>query len=69
GFGFFAASSGGGAVTQVDDGTALYFENQTTNIGSASATYKVEWGDGSSDNNIGADTDSGGTQGSRLSHT
>jgi hypothetical protein len=69
GYGFFAASSGGGAVTQVDDGTALYFENQTTNIGSASATYKIEWGDGSSDNTISADTDSGGTQGSRLSHT
>jgi|TARA_R110002074_G_scaffold712_3_gene4170 hypothetical protein len=68
-FGFFAASSGGGEVTQIDDGTALYFENQTTNIGSASATYKVEWGDGSGDNTITADTETGGTQGSRLSHT
>jgi hypothetical protein len=68
-FGFFAASSGGSEVTQIDDGTALYFENQTTNIGSASATYKVEWGDASSNADISADTDSGGTQGSRLSHT
>lgn len=69
GFGFFAASSGGSAVTQIDDGTALYFENQTTNIGSASATYRIEWGDGSSNASISADTETGGTQGSRLSHT
>ena len=68
-FGFFAASSGGGEVTQVDDGTALYFENQTTNIGSASATYRIEWGDGSANAAITADTESGGTQGSRLAHT
>ena len=68
-FGFFAASSGGSEVTAVDDGTALYFENQTTNIGSASATYRIEWGDASSNADISADTDTGGTQGSRLSHT
>ena len=68
-FGFFAASSGGGEVSIVDDGTALYFENQTTNIGSASATYRIEWGDGSANASISADTDAGGTQGARLAHT
>ena len=68
-FGFFTASSGGGEVSIVDDGTALYFENQTTNIGSASATYRIEWGDGSANASISADTDAGGTQGARLAHT
>lgn len=68
-FNFYAASSGGSPVTIVDDGTALYFDNDTTNIGSASATYRIEWGDGSSNNTIAADTDAGGTQGARLAHT
>lgn len=68
-FKFYAASSGGSNVSIVDDGTALYFDNDTTNIGSADATYRIEWGDGSSNASISADTDSGGTQGTRLAHT
>ena len=68
-FDFFAASSGGSPVTIVDDGTILYFDNDTTNIGSAAATYLIEWGDGSANNSIAADTDAGGTQGARLGHT
>ena len=69
GFAMYAASAGGSPVSIVDDGTELYFDNDTTNIGSASATYLIEWGDGSSNNSIAADTDAGGTQGDRLQHT
>jgi len=69
GFAMYAASAGGSPVSIVDDGTELYFDNDTTNIGSASATYLIEWGDGSSNNSIAADTDAGGTQGARLQHT
>ena len=68
-FNFFAGASGGSAVTIVDDGTILYFDNDTTNIGSADATYTIEWGDGSANADISADTDAGGTQGARLGHT
>ena len=69
GFAMYAASAGGSPVSIVDDGTELYFDNDTTNIGSASATYLIEWGDGSSNNSITADTNAGGTQGDRLQHT
>ena len=68
-FDFYAANTGGSPVTFVDDGTALYFENETTNIGSADATYIIQWGDSSANANIAADTDAGGTQGARLAHT
>ena len=68
-FNMYAANTGGLAVSIVDDGTALYFDNDTTNIGSADATYTIEWGDGSANSNISADTDAGGTQGNRLAHT
>jgi len=68
-FNMYAANSGGVPVSIVDDGTALYFDNDTTNIGSADATYTIEWGDGSANANIAADTDDGGTQGNRLAHT
>jgi hypothetical protein len=68
-FNMYAANTGGLPVSIVDDGTALYFNNDTTNIGSADATYTIEWGDGSANANIAADTDDGGTQGNRLAHT
>ena len=69
GYDFYTASSGGSTTTTVDDGTALYFDNETTNIGSAAATYVIEWGDGQANADITADTNAGGTQGSRLAHT
>ena len=62
------ALSGGSTITSIDDGATAYFDNETTNIGSAAATYRIEWGDGSSNSSIAADTDAGGTQGARLSH-
>ena len=70
-FNMYAANVGGLPVSIVDDGTALYFDNDTTNVGSigANATYTIEWGDGSANANISADTDAGGTAGNRLAHT
>ena len=68
-FNMYAASSGGLPVDFVDDGTALYFDNDTTNIGGADATYTIEWGDGTANSDITADTEDGGTQGNRLAHT
>jgi hypothetical protein len=68
-FNMYAGSSGGIAVTQVDDGTALYFNNDTSNIGEADATYLIEWGDGSADSNIAQNDHPGGEAGSRLAHT
>jgi len=68
-FNMYAANTGGLPVSIVDDGTALYFDNDTTNIGSADATYTIEWGDSSANSDISADTDAGGTQGNRLAHT
>ena len=68
-FNMYAASSGGLPVDFVDDGTALYFDNDTTNIGGADATYTIEWDDGTANSDITADTEDGGTQGNRLAHT
>ncbi len=68
-FAIYSGSAGGSAITFIDDGTSVYFDNDTTNIGSASASYTIAWGDGSSNDTISADTDAGGTQGARLAHT
>ncbi len=68
GFLMKSALSGGSTITSLDDGATAYFDNETTNIGSADATYRIEWGDGSANSSIAADTDAGGTQGARLSH-
>ena len=68
-FGFYAAASGGSEVTFVDDGAALYFENDTTNVGSATIQFTIDWGDSTSDSVITNDSFPGGTAGSRLAHT
>ena len=68
GFAAYAASSGGSAITQWDDGATVYFENTTTNIGSATIQFTWDWGDGSSDNVITNNSDPGGSAGGRLSH-
>jgi hypothetical protein len=68
GFAAYAASSGGSPITQWDDGATVYFENTTTNIGSATIQFTWNWGDGSSDNVITNDSDAGGTAGARISH-
>jgi hypothetical protein len=72
-FGVFSNSVGGSALTgsnlYVIEGGTLHLDNDTTNIGSASVTYTVDWGDGTSAETVANDTSAGGTAGSRLSHT
>ena len=68
-FAAYAASSGGSPITQWDDGDTVYFENTTTNTSGATIQYTWEWGDGSSDDVISADTDPGGVGGGRIAHT
>ena len=68
-FAIYAASSGGSALDFWDDGATVYLENTTTNIGSATIQFTIDWGDGSSDDVITDDTANGGTAGGRLAHT
>ena len=68
-FAAYAAPTGGSAITQWDDGDTIYFENNTTNVGSATIQFTWDWGDSESDDVITDDTASGGTAGSRLAHT
>ena len=68
-FAAYANASGGSPITQWDDGDTVYFENTTTNTNGATVQYTWEWGDGSSDDVISADTDAGGVGGGRLAHT
>ena len=65
----YAAPSGGSPITQWDDGATIYFQNNSTNIGSATIQFTWTWGDGSSDDVITDDTAAGGTAGARLAHT
>ena len=68
GFAAYAASSGGSPITKWDDGATVYFQNNTTNIGSATIQFTWDWGDGSSDDVITNDSNAGGTAGGRISH-
>ena len=68
-FAYFAASSGGSAITDTDAGSAYYLENTTTNIGSATIQYTIDWGDSQADTVITDDTADGGSAGGRLAHT
>ncbi len=68
-FAYFAASSGGSAITDMDAGSTYYLENTTTNIGSATIQYTIDWGDSQADTVITDDTADGGSAGGRLSHT
>jgi len=68
-FAAYTASSGGSPITQWDDGDTVYFENTTTNTGSATVQYTWTWGDGSSNNVISNDASAGGVGGGRLAHT
>ena len=65
----YAAPTGGSPINFWDDGATVYFQNNTTNIGSATIQFTWEWGDGSSDDVITDDTAAGGTAGARLAHT
>ncbi len=68
-FDFYAAASGGSAVTSVDDGTSLYFDNETTNINDATIQFTIDWGDSTADSTITNNAFPGGSAGSRLAHT
>ena len=65
------ASSGGSVVTTAVTGTPVYLNNTTTNIPNTAitATFSVNWGDGSSIEGIDGKTENGGPQGGRLAHT
>lgn len=68
-FAAYASATGGSPITQWDDGDTIYFQNTTTNTSGATIQYTWDWGDGSSDDVITTDTDTGGAQGSRIAHT
>ena len=65
------ASSGGSVVTTAVTGTPVYLQNTTSNIPNTAitATFSVNWGDGSSIEGIAGKTANGGPQGGRLAHT
>ena len=71
-FELYTLSSGGSALTgnnrEIDAGETIYLENTTTNSGSATCTYTVNWGDGSSTENVASGAAGDVGQG-RLSHT
>ena len=71
-FELYAVSSGGSALTgnnrEIDAGETVYLENDTTNSSSATCTYTVNWGDGSSTENVASGAAGDVGQG-RLSHT
>jgi hypothetical protein len=66
-------TTGGSALTgnnlYVVEGDNLYLENDTTNTSGADVTYSMDWGDGSSVDNIASDSADGGVSGARLLHT
>tara|TARA_R110002074_G_scaffold394176_1_gene581386 strand:- start:875 stop:3502 length:2628 start_codon:yes stop_codon:yes gene_type:complete len=71
-FELYTASSGGSALTgndiEIDDGETIYLKNVTTNSASATCTYTVNWGDGSSTVNIASGA-AGDVGQARISHT
>ena len=74
-FKLWSASTGGTDVTSsgVDEGSTVYLENLTTNTGAAAGLsntveYTIDWGDGNTDT-VSSDSDAGGRDGARLSHT
>ena len=72
GFELYTASSGGSALSgnsrEINAGETIYLENTTTNSGSATCTYEVNWGDGSANSSVASGA-AGDVGQSRLSHT
>lgn len=74
-FVFYRNSSGGSVLSgnnlYVVEGDSLYLDNNTTNTSGATVDYTVDWGDGSTNDNISSDTANGGADNSagRLQHT
>lgn len=71
-FGLYRASTGGSALTgstlYVSEGETVYLENTTTNTTGSTATYTINWGDGTTDT-ISSNSVEGGVGGGRKSHT
>ena len=68
-FAYFSTALGSNTTTDTDAGSAYYLENTTTNIGSATIQYTIDWGDSQADTVITDDTADGGSAGGRLAHT
>jgi hypothetical protein len=68
GFAVYNASSGGSTLTEANINQQVFLDNDTTNANGVTATFFVNWGDGSS-NSVASTTADGGTEGARLGHT
>ncbi len=73
-FVFYRNSSGGSSLSGNDlyvvEGNLLHLDNNTTNTSGATVDYTVNWGDGSTNDNVASDTADGGadTSAGRLEH-
>ena len=71
-FELYTASSGGSPLTgnsrEIDAGETIYLENTTTNSGSATCTYQINWGDGSANTSVTSGS-AGDVGQARASHT
>ena len=71
-FDLYTVASGGSVLSgnsrEIDEGETIYLENTTTNSGSATCTYTVDWGDGSTTQSIASGA-AGDVGQARLSHT
>ena len=65
------ASTDGNLITTTSTGAPVYLNNTTTNIPNTAitATFSVNWGDGTATENVIGKTENGGPQGGRLEHT
>ena len=74
-FVFYRDASGGSSLSgnnlYVVEGQSLYLDNNTTNTSGATVDYTVNWGDGSTNDDVANDTADGGadTSAGRLQHT
>ena len=74
-FVFYRDASGGSSLSGNDlyvvEGNSLYLDNNTTNTSGATVDYTVNWGDGSTNDDVANDTADGGadTSAGRLQHT
>jgi hypothetical protein len=65
----YASPTGGSPITYWDDNATVYFENTATNTSNATVQYTWTWGDGTSNDVVGADNVAGGVGGGRIAHT
>ena len=66
-FDLYRLTVGGTEITEANINQNVYLDNETTNANDVSATFHVDWGDGSF-TSIANTSLAGGTQGSRLVH-